>query len=182
MSVPTSCYAAGEGRAPAFIYRSSAIAGFDHHDLEQHKRLLLEAYAGQGWCVPELLDRVRAAENLSCDSASRVRIPRWSHGRVALVGDAASCVSLFGDGSSLGMAGAFVLADELAATPDDPSAACARYERRHRRLVDPRQRTVSRGAAVLVPATRAGIVVCNTATRLWPVAAAANRYRLLRAP
>src|SRR5262249_15107022 len=45
---------------------------------------------------------------------------RWSSGRAALAGDAASSVSLFGDGSTLAVAGAHTLADELAAAPADP--------------------------------------------------------------
>jgi 2-polyprenyl-6-methoxyphenol hydroxylase-like FAD-dependent oxidoreductase len=63
------------------------------------------------WRVPELLDRVRAADDLYFDSVSRVQVPTWSRGRIGLIGDAASCVSLFGDGSSLAMVGAFTLAD-----------------------------------------------------------------------
>ena len=40
----------------------------------------------------------------------------WSRGRVTLLGDAASCVSLFGDGSSSAMEGAATLAASLATT------------------------------------------------------------------
>jgi 2-polyprenyl-6-methoxyphenol hydroxylase-like FAD-dependent oxidoreductase len=80
-------------------------------------------------------------------------LPRWSDGRVALLGDAASCVSLFGDGSTLAMAGAFTLAEELAAAPGDPETAFRRYESAHRRLVDPKQRGIGQAAALIVPAT-----------------------------
>ena len=33
----------------AFMFRSPLIPQFDHRDLEQHKRLLCDAYAGAGW-------------------------------------------------------------------------------------------------------------------------------------
>ncbi|MGT2531091.1 hypothetical protein ACU4GG_31560 [Streptomyces nojiriensis] len=92
---------------------------------------------------------------------------RWSHGRVTLLGDAASSVSLFGDGSTLAMAGAHTLAEELAASPEDHAAAFRRYERRHRTLVEPKQRGVERAAAMLVPATRTGIVARDLASRAW---------------
>jgi 2-polyprenyl-6-methoxyphenol hydroxylase-like FAD-dependent oxidoreductase len=37
---------------------------------------------------------------------------RWSHGRIALVGDAAACVSLLGgEGTGLAMVEAYVLAE-----------------------------------------------------------------------
>ncbi|MBB2938047.1 hypothetical protein FHX82_005123 [Amycolatopsis bartoniae] len=41
-----------------------------------------------GWRIPEapdLLERVRTAEDLYFDSISRVRLPTWSLGRVALL-------------------------------------------------------------------------------------------------
>ncbi|MEU5024862.1 FAD-dependent monooxygenase [Streptomyces milbemycinicus] len=166
------------GRAlAAFIFRHSAVAGFNHRDLAQHKRILADAYADDGWRVPELLDRARAAEDLWFDSVSQVRLDSWANGRIALLGDAASSVSLFGDGSTLAMAGAHTLAEELAATPNDPQAAFARYETRHRTLVDPRQGSVTTAAALMVPATRAGVAVRNMASRLWPAAAAASWIR-----
>lgn len=163
----------GRGRAiAAFIYRGPEVEGFDYRDMDGHKALLAEAYRDQGWRVPELLERVRTADDLYFDSVSQVRLPRWSHGRVAVVGDAASCVSLFGDGSTLAMVGAHTLAEELAASPDDPAAAFQSYESRHRKLVEPRQRYTRIAATMLVPASHPGIAVRNTATRLWPVVAA----------
>jgi 2-polyprenyl-6-methoxyphenol hydroxylase-like FAD-dependent oxidoreductase len=163
------------GRAmAAFIFRSPAVEGFNHRDIEQHKRILMEAYAADGWRLPELLDRVRAADDLWLDSVSQVRMDRWANGRVALVGDAASSVSLFGDGSTLAMAGAYTLAQELGATRTDPGSAFARYEAKHRILVDPRQGAIGVAARLMVPATRTGIAARNLASRLWPAAAAAG--------
>jgi 2-polyprenyl-6-methoxyphenol hydroxylase-like FAD-dependent oxidoreductase len=161
----------------AFIFRSPAVNSFDHRDIEQHKRIVTGAYAGDGWHVPELLDRVRATDDLWLDSVSQVRMDRWANGRIALVGDAASCMSLFGDGSTLAMAGAYTLAEELAATPSDPGPAFARYEARHRTLVDPRQGAIAIASALMVPATRTGIAARNLASRLWPAMAAAGWVR-----
>jgi flavin-dependent dehydrogenase len=44
----------------------------------------------------------------------------WSNARIALIGDAASSVSLFGGGSSLAMVAAFTLAEQLAEDPGNP--------------------------------------------------------------
>ncbi|NUW33513.1 FAD-dependent monooxygenase [Nonomuraea sp. SMC257] len=161
----------------AFIFRGPAVEGFDHRDIAQHKRIVTDAYAGDGWRVPELLERVRAADDLWLDSVSQVRLDTWSSGRVALLGDAGSSVSLFGDGSTLAIAGAHTLAKELAATPGDHRSAFARYEAEHRTLVDPKQSHVQAAASMMVPATRAGIVTRNLATRLWPAAAGVGRLR-----
>ncbi|MEV0400666.1 FAD-dependent monooxygenase [Actinoallomurus sp. NPDC050550] len=171
------------GRAlAAFIFRRPAVEDFDHRDLEQHKRIVTDAYAGGGWRIPDLMDSVRAADDLWLDSVSQVRLDRWSNGRVALLGDAASSVSLFGDGSTLAMAGAYTLAEELAATPADPQSAFARYEAAHRTLVDPKQNNVAAAAALMVPTTRTGIMARNLATRLWPAAATVGWVRRRIAP
>ncbi|HWD07111.1 MAG TPA: FAD-dependent monooxygenase [Amycolatopsis sp.] len=159
----------------AFMFRRAEVPGFDHRDTGQHKRLLETAYAGAEWRVPELLEQVHAAGDLYFDSVSRVRIPRWSSGRVALVGDAASCVSLFGDGSTLAMTGAYTLAAELAERPDDPAMAFRRYEALQRKLANPKQRNVAMAAALLIPATRAGMTVRNFGTRLVPLVSAAQK-------
>jgi 2-polyprenyl-6-methoxyphenol hydroxylase-like FAD-dependent oxidoreductase len=173
------------GQALAFFaFRSPAVPDFDYRDIAQHKRLLAAAFQGGGWRVPELLKRVQAADDLYFDAVSEVRVRPWWQGRVALVGDAASCVSLFGDGSSLAMAGAFTLAEQLAASPGDHRLAFGRYEAQHRTLVDPKQRNIPRGASLLIPATRPGILARNLATRLWPLAAATGwlRRRLAHVP
>jgi len=150
----------------AFIFRGPWVPGFDYRDTAEHKRLLTAAYSGGGWRTPELLQRARASRDFYFDSVSQVRLDRWSTGRVALLGDAASCVSLFGDGSTLAMAGAATLAESLAATPDDVTGALRRYEQTHRKLVAPKQRNVALAASLLVPATRFGIAARNAAARL----------------
>jgi len=149
----------------AFIFRSPAVAGLDNRDTAACKQIVLDAYHGGGWELPSLLDRLRAADDLYFDSVSRVRLPIWSQGRAALLGDAASCMSLFGNGSSLAMTGAATLAQALAATPDDYAAAFRRYETEHRIQVRPTQRGRLIAGALLVPATRAGITARDLTVR-----------------
>jgi 2-polyprenyl-6-methoxyphenol hydroxylase-like FAD-dependent oxidoreductase len=163
------------GAMAAFMFRGPREPGFDYRDTDQHKRMLIQAYAGGSWRVPELMQQVRETGDLYFDSVSQVHVDRWSTGRVALLGDAASCVSLFGDGSTLAMAGAATLAQALAATPGDHVAALRRYEAEHRLLVEPKQRAVGQASAMMIPATRFGIAVRNAATWLWPVAAGVQR-------
>ena len=159
----------------AFIFRRAAVPGYDYRDTELHKRLVAEAFAGARWRVPELLDLVRASDDLYFDSVSQVRLPRWSKGRVALVGDAASCLSLFGEGSTLAMAGAHTLAEELAAASSDPQRAYDRYETTHRAVVAPKLNGYRMGAAMLLPSTRAGILTRNTVARAMRAASALRR-------
>jgi len=74
---------------------------------------------------------------------AQVHLPQWSSGRTVLVGDAACCASPFsGQGTSLALVGAFVLARELARTARDPQEAFGRYEQRMRPFVDLNQALV----------------------------------------
>jgi 2-polyprenyl-6-methoxyphenol hydroxylase-like FAD-dependent oxidoreductase len=164
----------GRGKAlVAFMYRAPAAPDFNYRDTAQHKRMLTEAFKDDGWRVPEVLKKLPDQDELYFDSVSQVVLPTWSTGRVAVLGDAASCVSLFGDGSTLAMAGAYTLAMAL----EEGDNAFAAYEARHRQLVEPKQRNIGRAADLLIPASRAGIIGRNAVTRLWPIAAAASRFR-----
>jgi 2-polyprenyl-6-methoxyphenol hydroxylase-like FAD-dependent oxidoreductase len=167
----------------AFIFWHDTIRDFDHRDRQQHEQILARVYAGDGWHVPALLEETRSAVgDLYFDAVSRVDVPRWSVGRVVLVGDAASCVSLFGDGSTLAIAGAHTLAEALG-EHGDFETALQEYEARHRALVMPRQQSMALGASVLVPRTRLGLGARNLALRLLPLAAPiwARRRRTPRA-
>jgi hypothetical protein len=41
---------------------------------------------------------VRGAREVYFDTVARVDVAKWANDRIALLGDASSCVSLFGDG------------------------------------------------------------------------------------
>ncbi|MFJ9694410.1 FAD-dependent oxidoreductase [Kitasatospora sp. NPDC101183] len=159
--------ARGEAMA-AFIFRRADGAAIDHRDTAAHRRIVIESHQGLGWRVPEFLDRVREAEDLYFDSVSRVDLPSWSRGRICLLGDAASCLSLLGEGSSLAIAGAHTLAEAVASRLGDPAQALRRYEQTHRARVTPKQRALRLSAALLVPSTRFGLATRNLAARLVP--------------
>ncbi|MET8701532.1 FAD-dependent monooxygenase [Kitasatospora sp. NPDC004723] len=87
------------------------------------------------WETPRLLDALYRSTDFYADVMAQVHLDTWSAGRTVLVGDAAHCASpLSGQGTSLALVGAYVLADELAGGPDH-RAAFARYERRMRPFV-----------------------------------------------
>jgi 2-polyprenyl-6-methoxyphenol hydroxylase-like FAD-dependent oxidoreductase len=158
------------GKADAvFMFRSPELS-YDYHDLDQQKKLLMDAFAGEGWRVPALLSAVAAADDLYFDSVNQVHMPSWSRGRVVLVGDAAYCASpLSGMGTTLAMVGAAVLAEALAA------GSLAQYERQHRPLVAKAQASVSRGAGMLVPPTSFALWRRNQLAKVAPVMLAARR-------
>ncbi|GAA4602612.1 2-polyprenyl-6-methoxyphenol hydroxylase-like FAD-dependent oxidoreductase [Actinoplanes octamycinicus] len=150
----------------AFIFRHPELTGVDRHDSTAQKQVITRAYQGIGWRVPELLDRLQEADDIYFDAVTRVRLASWSRGRIVLLGDAASCVSLFGDGSTMAIAGAHQLASALAASPGDPQAALRRYESNHRKLTAQKQRRVHLAATLLVPAHRLTLATRNSVARV----------------
>lgn len=93
--------------------------------------------AHMGWEVPRLLDAMESARDFYLGPIAQVKMDHWTRGRVALVGDAAYCPSPFtGQGTSLAIVGAYVLAWELARAPNDHVAAFDAYERRMRPFVE----------------------------------------------
>ncbi len=159
----------------AFIFRHPSRPNNRDQDMGRNKQLVIDAYRDMKWRVPELLDRVQDSEDLYFDSVSKVRLESWIRGRIVLVGDAANCVSLLGEGSSMAIAGAATLAHDLSTQPGEPATALSRYERSHRKRVARRQRGVAIASHLLVPTTRAGSTVRNVPFRLWPIIAAARR-------
>ncbi|MFB7745969.1 FAD-dependent monooxygenase [Streptomyces sp. NPDC056132] len=134
--------------ARAMLLFDSPELDYDHRDLAQQKSMLAERFAGVGWETPRLLESMRDAPDFYFDSMSQVRLDRWSNGRVGLVGDAGYCPSpRSGQGTSIAMVGAYVLAGELANHPHDHRAAFARYQDLTRDYVRDNQRLAQNRSA-----------------------------------
>ncbi|KAK4545760.1 hypothetical protein LTR36_002714 [Oleoguttula mirabilis] len=84
-------------------------------DIEGEKKALAAIYQGAGWRMEEILKAmVEGADNYYGERLGLVKLESWSHGRVALVGDAAYCPSAkTGMGTTAGLVGAYVLAGEI---------------------------------------------------------------------
>jgi 2-polyprenyl-6-methoxyphenol hydroxylase-like FAD-dependent oxidoreductase len=91
------------------------------------------------------------------------------------LGDASSCVSLFGDGSTLAIAGAYALATALAESPTKHDEAFHQYQALHGKLVARKQKNLSLIASILVPRTQFGISLRNRAVGVLSAYAAAKR-------
>ncbi|SCF88216.1 FAD-dependent monooxygenase [Streptomyces sp. Ncost-T10-10d] len=119
---------------------------------EAQRDLVAAVFADAGWEVPGMVAAMRDADDLFFDVVSQIRMPCWSSGRVALVGDAAYSPSfLTGQGSSLALVGAYMLAGSLA--DRDHAAGFAAYEHNTREFVTLNQEQVGEGDAALFPTT-----------------------------
>ncbi|MGW7691641.1 FAD-dependent monooxygenase [Streptomyces asiaticus] len=132
---------------------------------DAQRDLVATVFAGAGWEVPGMVNAMRDADDLFFDTAGQIRMPHWSSGRVALVGDAAYAPSfLTGQGSSLALVGAYMLANALATQPDH-TAAFAACERGVREFVAMNQALVDNGGATLFPTTVRALEQRNTMLR-----------------
>lgn len=156
-------------RAGAFFVFASPRLSYDRHEPEEQKELLRQAFSGLGWEVPRLLESLREAPQLYFDSISRADVPVWSHGRTALVGDAACGATIGGMGTGTALVGAYVLAGELALAGGDHRTAFPRYERSLRAYAQGCQKGGDRTGHFLAPATRTGLRLRNTLMSKRPV-------------
>lgn len=149
-------YAAGTNPETTFVLLAFAHPyrlGQEARDVGFQRDLAAKAFAGAKWQLPKLLEAMEHAEDFYFDTVEQVRMHEWSSGRVVLVGDAAYAPSfLTGQGSSLALTGAYVLASELA-RHNDHRAAFAAYERKLRPFVEMNQATVTEGTASMIPVT-----------------------------
>jgi 2-polyprenyl-6-methoxyphenol hydroxylase-like FAD-dependent oxidoreductase len=126
--------------------------------LADQKRALREIYGKVDWECADILQALERSTELYFDSVSQIRMPRWSSGRVALVGDSAFCVSLLaGQGSALACTAAYILAGELARSECCHQEAFRRYENSLRPYIESKQRGARLFAGFFAPKTRMGL-------------------------
>jgi 2-polyprenyl-6-methoxyphenol hydroxylase-like FAD-dependent oxidoreductase len=152
----------GNHEVKVATFFSSPRLTYDYRDLDAQRQLTAAAFADAGWAMPHLLDVMKHAPDFYFDSTSQVRMPQWSRERVTLVGDASSCPSpLAGQGSSMAIVSAYVLAGELAAAAGDHRVGYARYEQGMRAFTQRNQQISSKLADGFAPKTRFAIWARN---------------------
>ncbi len=99
-----------------FMYQSPKP---EHVPREQRLAHLRKVFASMGWLTEQFLSDVDPSVNVFMDAVIQIQMPTWHQGRVALVGDACDCPTLLsGQGASLAMGGAYLLAKALHDTAD----------------------------------------------------------------
>ncbi|CAG4997670.1 hypothetical protein DYBT9275_01828 [Dyadobacter sp. CECT 9275] len=127
-----------------FCFNSEEEIPYDYRDEDQQRQIVIEQFAGLGWKTAELLEEVQHSGNFYFDKFCQIKMPSWTRGRVALVGDAAYCASpAAGMGASLGMAGAAALADALQKYDGDFELAFRDYNKNLRPFIEEVQATAA---------------------------------------
>ncbi|GAA2171591.1 MULTISPECIES: FAD-dependent monooxygenase [Glycomyces] len=136
-----------------------------HHDSRAPADLLAEAFAGSAWQLPTLIEAMHQADDLFSDTVGQIHMPTWSKGRAVLIGDAAYAPSfLTGQGTSLALVGAYMLAHALA-TNRTHTTALTTYETTTRPFITANQALVDNGTATLFPTTPEALTRRNTNLR-----------------
>jgi 2-polyprenyl-6-methoxyphenol hydroxylase-like FAD-dependent oxidoreductase len=140
-------------------------------DIGAQKRLLRQRFGKSGWECPQILEALDSVHELYFDRVSQIIMGpaenSWSNGRVALVGDAAFCVSLLaGQGSALAMAAAYILAGELHRAAGDYRTAFAQYQRQFEPFTRRKQHSALKLAGAFAPKSSVSLFLRNAIMNL----------------
>lgn len=147
------------------VFHADDEIPFDHHDLDQQKQLIRDRFADAGEPFSdEIVDAALTADNFYFDKLSQNRLPHWSSGRVALVGDAAYCPSpAAGMGGSVAILGATALHDAFVTSGGDIETSFLEYERSFRPTAEEIQtETEQFSLPMIFPDTAEAIEARNT--------------------
>ncbi|WP_116199678.1 FAD-dependent monooxygenase [Amycolatopsis circi] len=161
------------GRQMGFYgLRAGTVAAFAVHRTpdpalpDDIRASLLDTYGSLEWVVPEALKLCPPAKEIYYDQVAQIEMSTWSKGRVTLVGDAAYAVSLLaGQGASLGIAGAYVLADQLNRA-SSIAEGLAEYERLWRPVAADKQQLARNGARWFLPDSKLQLQLRRLALKL----------------
>ncbi len=135
-------------------------------DPSRQKSWLQDEFRDAGWQTPRVLEAMETTQDFYLDVLRQVCMPRWSQGRVVLLGDAAWCVTpLGGVGATLAICGAYVLAGELR-TNGDADGAFQKYEAVMRPFVKKAQGIPKIVPRLVHPRTRMGIAALHGILRI----------------
>jgi len=167
------------GKLKVLFMFDDAGLDFDYRDLAQQKKIVMDRFAGEGGIMPLLLSAIPDSPDFYFDSISQVQMDDLYTGRVALLGDAGYCPSpASGQGTSLALVGAYVLAGELAAAGGDPTIAFPAYQQKMKPYIAKNQALGRDGLKRMFPRTGAGALMQKG--MLWLLNRAPFRDRMMR--
>ncbi|WP_316828988.1 FAD-dependent monooxygenase [Pedobacter miscanthi] len=137
---------------------------YHYRDEVAQRSIILDQFSGLGWRTPELLNEVQQSKTFYFDKLGQIKMPSWTKGRVALVGDAGYCASpAAGKGGSLAVDGAAALADAFQKYPNNFELAFKVYNENFRPYIEEVQsNAVKFGIEMLLPRTAEAISQRNT--------------------
>lgn len=147
----------------ALCFATDKEIPYDYRNEADQRAIILNEFAGQKWRTPEALDEVQKSKTFYFDKFCQIKMPNWTKGRVALIGDSGYCASpAAGMGGSLAIIGAAALADAFEANRGDWKRAFRDYNTNLRPYIEKVQADAVRfGLEMLVPRTEEAILERN---------------------
>ena len=143
----------------AVTFFSADEIAYDYRDLDQQRKILMSQFTDESTTLQRWVAQVGSSEAFYFDKFCQIRMPSWTKGRVALVGDAGYCASpAAGMGGSLAIVGAAALADAFANHPGNVAMAFEDYNKGLRPFVEQVQaHAIDFGLPMFAPRTEAAI-------------------------
>ncbi|KAJ4386804.1 hypothetical protein N0V93_009702 [Gnomoniopsis smithogilvyi] len=130
------------------------------------KAYVAERFQAPGWKSKEIMAGMMKSDDFYASEWMQVKLPKLYQGRFVTVGDAGYATGPTGGGTSLAMAGAYVLAGELSTHKGDLAAGLEAYERRMRPIIDDLQKIPPGVLTFMAPQTAWGIWLRNQVFKL----------------
>ncbi|KAF4973304.1 hypothetical protein FSARC_379 [Fusarium sarcochroum] len=137
-------------------FREASMQGND-----APKKYIAQHYEGVGWKSELAMKEMMNSEDFYASEIVQVKTPKLSKGRFVLVGDAGYAAGLTGGGTSLALAGAYILAGELGKHKGDIAAGLQAYEQRMRPIIGKMQGIPPLVPSIIAPQTAWGIWLRN---------------------
>ncbi|KEF51355.1 uncharacterized protein A1O9_12504 [Exophiala aquamarina CBS 119918] len=126
----------------------------------EQKALLNDLFGDAGWETDRLLKGMQDADDFYIQQIAQIKLETWSRGRVVLVGDAAYCPTpISGMGTTVALAGAYVLAGEIVHHWPDYTAGFEAYEKKMGPFVAKAQKLAPGAPGLANPQTQRGISI-----------------------
>lgn len=132
-----SLYAHNNKTDVIFTFRPEKEITYDFRNQEQLKEIVSRQMQGMKWRTSELQTELLNSESFYFDKFCQIKMPSWTKGRVALVGDAGYCASpAAGMGGSLAIIGAAALATAFELHKTDYKLAFETYNKDLRQFIE----------------------------------------------
>ncbi|KAM0804294.1 hypothetical protein BDR22DRAFT_837772 [Usnea florida] len=125
------------------------------------KKYVAQHYKGGGWKTDEVMNGMMASDDFYGSEIVQVKTPSLYKGRFVLVGDAGYACGPTGGGTSLALAGAYLLAGEICKHKGDLAAGLRGYEEQLRPLITELQKIPPFILSFIAPQTAWGLWLRN---------------------
>jgi 2-polyprenyl-6-methoxyphenol hydroxylase-like FAD-dependent oxidoreductase len=149
-----------------FCFFSEEKIPYDYRNEEEQRKIILDKFSGESWRTAELLTEIKETQRFYFDKFCQIKMPSWTKGRVALIGDAGYCASpAAGMGASLAIIGAAAIADALQKHNGNIESAFLEYNQTLRPFIENIQSLAeSNVKESFIPRTEEAIQKRNTKT------------------